>query len=490
MSSKQTRHVFVLSSQRSGALLGSAGAFGLAAVLALGVSPVCAKEKHKPPQKESEHASKEPFGDIPKGPIEIFVSIDQQKLHLYSDGTHVADTSVATGVPALPTPLGVFSVIQKQVFHRSNIYSGAPMPFMQRITWSGVAMHEGENIGHRASHGCIRMPRDFAMRLYQLTKLGARVIVADGELKPSVFADPHLFVHKVVVRAPVAAAPGPVKTAQVGDPAKATDAVATKSDTPSVADANAPVPAAAEPVKTAQTSDDAKTTDAVAVKPDASPLVDAGPVPVVASSEAVRAAQTGDDAQMTVVAAAKPDALPAADTSAPPSSPAKPTLLDSLRGTDANPTLTVDTADGEIPIPLVKPAEAAQSAAERKTPIAVFVSRKEQRIYVRQNFEPMFDAAIVIEHPEQPLGTHVFTAHGLFGRRLDFPMGCRVAARGDAEVKAKRRNETPDPSGMAMADVKKVRPRSRLAICRRRKRLPRRWRASKFRRTLPPEFPN
>ena len=410
-------------------------------MLALGVSPVCAREKHKPPQVVSGHVSKEPFGDIPKGPIEIFVSIDQQKLHLYSDGVHVADTSVATGVPALPTPLGVFSVIQKQVFHRSNIYSGAPMPFMQRITWSGVALHEGENIGHRASHGCIRMPRDFAMRLYQLTKLGARVVVADGELKPSVFADPHLFVHKVVVPAPAAAAADPVKTAQVSDRTKATDAVAAKSDAPPVVDANAPVLATAEPVKTAPTGDDAKTTDAIAAKPDASPLVDAQLVPVVAVSDAGKTAQTGDEAKMTDVAAAKPDALPTGNSGAPPLSPAKPKSLDSLRGTEANPTLTVDASDGQIPIPLVKPAEAAQSAAERNTPIAVFISRKEQRIYVRQNFEPMFDAAVIVEHPEQPLGTHLFTAMAYLGDGSTFRWDVVSLP---AETPKSKRNEERD----------------------------------------------
>src|SRR6516225_6288287 len=148
--------------------------------------------------KAADRVDREPFGQIQKGPLQIFISINQQKLHLYSDGVHVADTSIATGVPGLPTPLGVFSVIQKQVFHRSNIYSGAPMPYMQRITWSGVAMHEGESIGHRASHGCIRMPHDFAARLYRLTKLNTRVIIANSELKPTEFADPHLFVHKEV----------------------------------------------------------------------------------------------------------------------------------------------------------------------------------------------------------------------------------------------------------------------------------------------------
>ncbi len=147
---------------------------GICAILRLEYGP-WHRPKHRPlehARKDTGKVSKDPFGNIPKGPLQIFVSIDQQKLHLYSDGMHVADTSVATGVPSLPTPLGVFSVIQKQVFHRSNIYSNAPMPFMQRITWSGVALHEGESIGHRASHGCIRMPHDFAVRLYHLTKLG------------------------------------------------------------------------------------------------------------------------------------------------------------------------------------------------------------------------------------------------------------------------------------------------------------------------------
>src|SRR6202040_82118 len=186
--------------------------------------------------KAADHIDREPFGQIQKGPLQIFISINQQKLHLYSDGVHVADTSIATGVPGLPTPLGVFSVIQKQVFHRSNIYSGAPMPYMQRITWSGVAMHEGESIGHRASHGCIRMPREFAMKLFSVTKVGVRVIIARNELKPVPFADAHLFVHKVMpVPAPAAAAPAApevTRTAQAGDDNKKTDAFALPKSEP------------------------------------------------------------------------------------------------------------------------------------------------------------------------------------------------------------------------------------------------------------------
>src|SRR2546430_3535904 len=103
---------------------------------------------------------------------------------LYSDGQPIAYSRVSTGVPGHPTPTGVFSVIQKDRWHHSNIYSNAPMPFMQRITWSGVALHQGVVTGRPASHGCIRLTHDFARRLWSLTKVGVRVIVARDEVAP------------------------------------------------------------------------------------------------------------------------------------------------------------------------------------------------------------------------------------------------------------------------------------------------------------------
>ena len=365
-------------------MCGGVRAFGIATALtstlslALASSPATARTyaRHKSAQiehKQAEHVSKEPFGDVQKGPQQIFISIDQQKLHLYSDGVHVADTSVATGVLSLPTPLGVFSVIQKQVFHRSNIYSNAPMPFMQRITWSGVAMHEGENIGHRASHGCIRMPREFAMRLYTFTKLGVRVIIANSELKPADFADPHLFVHKDKPPVQVAVPPAEsVKTAQSVDSDKAIDAAS-------------PAPVAAE--SAARSSD--PPADAALSKPDEIGLR-AGKDNVAGASNAASEP-------------AKPATPAPADANAPPA-----------------PTPVSNVPDAIVPMPLVKPAEVATSAAERKTQIAIFVSRKEKKIYVRQNFGPLFDAAITIAHPEQPLGTHVFTALEYLGDHTTF----------------------------------------------------------------------
>ena len=132
----------------------------------------------------------------PKGPLQIIISIADQTISVYSGDVLVARSAVSTGVPGHPTPMGVFTVIQKQRWHRSNLYSAAPMPYMQRITWSGVALHAGVLPGHPASHGCIRLTEDFAVRLWGLTKLGNRVIIARNEVAPVEISHPALFAQK------------------------------------------------------------------------------------------------------------------------------------------------------------------------------------------------------------------------------------------------------------------------------------------------------
>src|SRR6476646_9707035 len=122
--------------------------------------------------------------DTAKGPLQIIISIEDQRISLYDNGELIARSLVSTGVPSHPTPLGVFSVISKQRWHRSNIYSAAPMPYMQRITWSGIALHAGVLPGYPASHGCISLTDSFATRLWHLTKRGTRVIIAHGDIQP------------------------------------------------------------------------------------------------------------------------------------------------------------------------------------------------------------------------------------------------------------------------------------------------------------------
>ncbi len=113
-----------------------------------------------------------------KGPYHIFISIRHQRLSFYGADGLIRIGSVSTGMAGYSTPTGVFTVIGKEIFHRSNIYSGAPMPLMQRITWSGVALHQGVLPGYPASHGCIRMNGDFAQFLWKTTKIGVRVIIS------------------------------------------------------------------------------------------------------------------------------------------------------------------------------------------------------------------------------------------------------------------------------------------------------------------------
>jgi hypothetical protein len=278
----------------------------------------------KTKQDKSQPKKEAGFGEMPKGPLQVVVTIGTQRVTLYSNGQRVAQGPISTGVPGHPTPTGVFSVIEKDRYHHSNLYSGAPMPYMQRITWSGVALHEGVLPGHPASHGCIRMSRDFAMKLWPITKLGVRVVVAREEVAPVEFAHPKLFVPK----------PKPV------------DQVA----------ANAPPQTAGQPA----------TKMAEANMPDPNRVV------TDATSDPLRAAPAASD-------------------------PAKPPA----------------TLDPEKP--LVPRYKAADQPVKRAGHVAVFVSRKEKKVFVRQGFVPLFDMPVEIDNPDQPLGIHVFTALGESG---------------------------------------------------------------------------
>ena len=342
------------------------------------------RPKPRPQPPIPDHVAKEPFGEVPKGPLQLIISIDQQKLHLYSDGTEVAETLIATGVPGHPTPVGVFSVIQKDRLHHSNIYSGAPMPYMQRITWSGVALHEGGNLGHPASHGCVRLPHDFATRLWILTRLGARVIIARPELRPQQFADPHLFVHKEmsppVPSASMPVTEKPIKTAQSLPEDQKSDVPAAGSEGP------------ARPQEPAKTASDASPS----AKPDS-----AATITPVADTHIDR------DLRPSVSDMAVSDTVAAPSSEAPAAPAGEAPHLNQSSPTDTPQTMPAVVSPA-VPVPPIKPTEIARSAP--KTPISIFVSGKEKKIYVRQDFTPLFSAPVTIEHPEQRLGTHVFTA--------------------------------------------------------------------------------
>jgi lipoprotein-anchoring transpeptidase ErfK/SrfK len=262
-----------------------------------------------------------------KGLLSVIISIDKQRLTLYSDGQPIAYSRVSTGVPGHPTPTGVFSVIQKDRWHHSNIYSNAPMYFMQRITWSGVAMHEGVVPNHPASHGCIRLPGAFARQMWGITKLGVRVIITHGEVTPVPISNERLFTLK-------------------REPAEPKGEAQAKLET------------------TGGTSNAFELAQLSAARRD------------------------GQASNAAVLDVSKPLA------------PA----LDAMAFALGTPRETTG--------PEFKPVEPKPL---KPGPIAVFISRKEGKIFVRKGFEPVFDAPVTFEDPNRPLGTHVFTALAVNG---------------------------------------------------------------------------
>ncbi|MFZ2997327.1 L,D-transpeptidase family protein [Sphingobium sp.] len=124
------------------------------------------------------------------GPLYMVISIDRQMVHVYRGDRLIGQARVSTGTKGHRTPTGQFPILQKRQWHRSNLYSNAPMPFMQRLTWDGIALHAGHDPGYPASHGCIRLPYAFARQLFALTRIGTPVEVTTNRLNPALLLDP------------------------------------------------------------------------------------------------------------------------------------------------------------------------------------------------------------------------------------------------------------------------------------------------------------
>jgi lipoprotein-anchoring transpeptidase ErfK/SrfK len=383
----------------------------------------------------------------PQGPLIIAISIEKQVLRIYDANGTFAETPISTGMRGHSTPMGVFSVIQKRKYHHSNIYSGAPMPYMQRITWSGVAMHAGVLPGYPASHGCIRMPMNFAVKMWGWTRMGARVVITPGELSPESFSHPLLATQKIP---PTAAAQASVDVAVAVAAKSDKAAMAGPAVTPSFSEASFELkstvghdlarPAANKIAVSPTLREQTHTADASsALSRSLATIIDAP----VASNRAVRDA--GDDGSAETKSAAVEIQGPAqpADEAEPegkamPVADASPAVPD-VRKDQARPS---DQDKAAAP----KPEPAVATAPRRGAQIAVFVSKKDGRLYVRQNFAPLFDVPVTIAPSDRPLGTHVFTAqtdkddaNRLHWSVVSLPVVARNAARQDEDDSASRR---------------------------------------------------
>jgi lipoprotein-anchoring transpeptidase ErfK/SrfK len=414
----------------------------------------------------------------PQGPLMIAVSIGRQRVKIYDANGFYAEAPVSTGMPGHSTPTGVFSVIQKHRLHHSNIYSGAPMPYMQRITWSGIALHAGVLPGYPASHGCIRMPPAFAVKMWNWTKMGARVIVTPGEIAgPAGFQHPLLPAFKVApqplmaeaARADIPLATKADKGAPEAKPPTAAPNLELRS-TLGARDAGAPV-AEVTPVMLRDQTHTANANDASSVvimsdapsgddaaRPDApeggkssevatseTKLVEAKPIeakPIEAKPSTTAVAETKPDGGRQTVTE-KAASLKVEDK------PAESAKADIARPSE-KPTETVKAAadaGASAPDGRKDQARLAKPEAPKRTgQIAVFISRKDSKVYVRQNFAPLFEAPVTIAASDRPLGTHVFTAevdksdsNVLRWSVVSLPASVRSAMRDDEEHGSRRR---------------------------------------------------
>jgi lipoprotein-anchoring transpeptidase ErfK/SrfK len=387
--------------------------------------------------EKTETAKKEAEKSGPKQPVYVVISLADQRASIYDANGLVTTTRVSTGQAGHRTPTGVFSVIGKERWHRSNIYSGAPMPFMQRITWSGVAMHAGVVPGYPASHGCIRLPAGFAPQLYGMTKMGARVVVTPRDVAPLEFA--HTFLPLPTMQpAPAmpagsreASAPSAaVELASTGTPSSTLATAAVPEATAAPADTTAPLnPIAYAAALKKRAAADKAVADQAAK--DALAVAQTAGAEARQALDDVRKAEVAVSAAQATIAAidariAAPVAQPVATATATPATTSEAdkgtaqselararAALEEARARDAAKSPAAFNA-----VETWKRAVAAGEAAgnlvaeadRRAEHVSVFISRKEGRIFIRQDWKEVWEAPVTIRDPDRPLGTHVYTA--------------------------------------------------------------------------------
>jgi hypothetical protein len=344
-------------------------------------------------------------------PIMAIIALRDQHITIYDANGPILRAPVSSGRPGYETPAGIYSVIQKEAEHYSNLYDDASMPFMQRITWSGIALHAGAVPGHPASHGCVRMPYGFAERLFALTKIGMRVVIVRDDMSPAEISHPKL------------PKPGPI----VSEPARAGEAAqelsALRSMRLEVRDAGRDAPP--------RTWWSIAMAKAAAAEAAANRTEEARGVAIKAGAEAAKAAKAQRRAESArLKREARLESLgrlgrAVEPLAIPPINDLQLRALDELAAASKEVEVLRREVEPKLDAALaarerVKLAQAAWVAARHEAelaeakavPISLFISRKAQRLYARQGSGPILESDVAIDSPDEPLGTFVITALG------------------------------------------------------------------------------
>ena len=323
-------------------------------------------------------------------PIMAIVSIKSQKVTFYDADGWIYRAPVSTGTTGRETPAGVFALLEKDPDHHSSLYDDAWMPNMQRITWNGIALHGGPLPGYAASHGCVRMPYEFAEKMFDKTRIGMRVIISPNDAEPLDFSHPALFVPNAQA---IAAAPARASAAE-----READAAATTADEAKKAVATSAREATAINASLRKLEWQKSRADAEA-----------------AYAGKVLAAARTDEAKAKAEDLKQKADLKAADAA---------TQFDTAR-TDAKAKLeSAAGAKDAAKAASAKKNETAKAATEAKLalePVSIYISRTTEKLYVRRNthkawsdggevFDYSIEVPVTIRDPERPIGTHIFTA--------------------------------------------------------------------------------
>lgn len=390
----------------------------------------------------------DPTSTLPKpsGPLMLVVSIGKQTVTVYDGFNKLATSPISSGTSSNPTPTGIFSLLEKNRYHYSNLYGGAPMPFMQRVTNSGVALHAGELPGYPASHGCIRLPYSFARKLFGITDIGARVIISDEDPTPSELQSTHLI-------APLPPGEDPSKNgySNVIGVTPAAAAVAPQQRTRAIAAAEraAQREQLAAAVKVAEAGkasaiEHVKLTAnlARAARDDIRKARNVADRYQGAARKAAREAESANDRfedltrKMAAVEVEKLDAAELEKQSAEELAEEAKVLdlakaipaakaLAARKKHDIGKAVTAAEAAEKVRRTAVEDqkkaeqtladAKSALAAAEliearKDYPVSVFISPKTGRLVAKLGFVEVIDVPVTIAEPDKPLGTHVITA--------------------------------------------------------------------------------
>jgi hypothetical protein len=372
---------------------GPAALATLAAVAALTAWSPGAVSQARAAQFKAETAPR-PAGE----PILAIVSISTQKVTFYDADGWIYRAPVSTGVKGRETPAGVFALIEKDKDHHSTMYDDAWMPNMQRITWNGIALHGGPLPGYAASHGCIRMPYDFAERLFNKTHIGMRVIIAPNDAAPVAFSHPALLQPNADA---IAAAPARAETL--------------------TAEAAEAVKAAGAAKKAAVTS--ARETKSLAASLRNLERLKKSADAALASADKALASAKSDQAKAQAEERQQKAAAKAAELAA---------KLDTAKADAKSKTDAAAAAKDAVKATEARKAAAVKAATEAKLalePVSIYISRATQKLYVRRNthkrwpdggevFDASIEVPVTIRDPDRPIGTHVFTAMARDGAGL------------------------------------------------------------------------